>query len=489
MRDRGSIYVVRANGRDIPVELFSDQYFARIVFDDAGEIEVSLRPSIGGENRKFIHQCEFRPFRRVPRPVVNRGTLSYRVEKSAYFCIRIDDFFPLYVLADRRLAVAGDAPGRTLHASDYISDQTGRDLQTQALQQAIDAVPKGGTLRVGPGVYLTGTLALKSDMTLHLDEGAVLLGSLSPEDYRRAEHVMYAPCALVMADGCDNLRVTGNGTLDGRGTEVRAKGMDGRVLALSNCRNLLVEGLTLLDSAAWNTHLCRCENARLKHIKVISHLDVLNTDGVDIESCTNTVLEDSFIFCGDDAACLKGRGEFPSTGVRVVRNTIYTLKSALKLGSEVNDSRDIAFEHNDILGCDRGMSLYIEDGAEIENVRFVGNRFEKPVLDAKQRLIDFYTHDRKGGGRIRNVLIKDTEVDQRWPRASTIMSFCGYFHGIRFENYSIAGKVCRSLDEADVLVENYPNWDSRKPNVRDITFVPDNGADWNPAAPQRRRII
>ncbi|MCE9616058.1 MAG: right-handed parallel beta-helix repeat-containing protein [Lentisphaerae bacterium] len=489
MKDSGPIYVVRANGKIVPVDVFSDQFFARLVFDDTCRVEVQLRPSIGQENRKFIHQCEFRPYRRVPEAAVHRGTMSYAIDKSAYYCIRFDEYPPLYVLADRRKPGERLPEGTTLHASDFVTDKTGVELQTAALQKAIDAVPKGGALHLEAGTYLTGTLALKSHMTLHLDEGAVLLSSPSPTDLRRSVRSGYGPFALLMAEDCENLIVSGYGTIDARGVEMRPKGVDGRVLAMADCRNVVVEGLTLLDSPAWNTHLTNCVDTVLKNVKVISHLDVLNTDGVDLESCTNTVMRDSFIFCGDDAACLKGKGAVDSTSVRFIGNTIYSLKSALKLGSEVNASRDISFEDNDILGCDRGMSLYIEDGAEIEDVRFVGNRFEKPVLDAKQRLIDFYTHDRKGdgkgGGQIRKVLIKDTVVDQRWPRSSTIMSFHGSFDGIHFDHFTIAGKVCESLGEADVLVENYPSWDGRKPNVRNITFAPGGKPGWNPAMPGR----
>jgi len=491
VKDSGPIYVVHANGKKVNVEGFSDQFFARLVFDDTCRIEVQLRPSIGLENRKFIHQCEFRPFRRVPKAAIHRGTLSYTIDKSAYYCIRFDEYPPLYVIADRRKPGGRFSPEKTVRASDFVTDKTGGGLQTEALQKAIGAVPEGGVLWVEAGTYLTGTLVLKSNMTLHLDEGAVLLASPSPEDIRRSVKTGYGPFALVMAESCKNLTLSGYGTIDARGTELRQKDVDGRVLALADCRNVVVEDLTLLDSPAWNTHLTNCVDTVLRNVKVISHLDVLNTDGVDLESCTNTVMRDSFIFCGDDAACLKGKGAVGSTGVRFIGNTIYSLKSALKLGSEVNASRDISFEDNDILGCDRGMALYIEDGAEIEDVRFVGNRFEKPVLDAKQRLIDFYTHDRhadgKGGGQIRNLLIKDTEVDQRWPRSSTIMSFHGSFDGIHFDNFSIAGKVCGSLGEADVLVENYPSWDGRKPNVRNITFSPGGKPDWNPAMPQPGR--
>jgi hypothetical protein len=491
MKDSGPIYVVRANGKTVPVDVFSDQFFARCVFDDTCQVEVQLRPSIGQENRKFIHHCEFRPRRLVPKATVHRGSMSYTIEKSSYFCVRFDAYPPLYVLADRRTPEAGRSAPGTLQAADFVTDKTGSSLQTEFLQKAIDAVPAGGVLRVEAGTYLTGSLALKSNMTLHLEEGAVLLSSLSPKDLRRSERSGYGPFALLMAESCEHVTLTGYGTIDARGVELRPKGVDGRVLTMADCRHAVVENVTLLDSPAWNTHLTNCVDTVLKNVKVISHLDVLNTDGVDLESCTNTVMQDSFIFCGDDAACLKGKGAVGSTSVHFVGNTIYSLKSALKLGSEVNNSRDISFVNNEILGCDRGMSLYIEDGAEIEDVRFIGNRFEKVVLDAKQRLIDFYTHDRKGdgkgGGQIRKVLIKDTEVDQRWPRSSTIMSFHGSFDGIHFDNFSIAGKVCETLGEADVTVENYPSWDGRKPNVRNITFSPGGQADWNPAMPQTGR--
>ena len=125
--------------------------------------------------------------------------------------------------------------------------------------------------------------------------------------------------------------------------------------------------------------------------------------------------------------------------------------------------RNMTFEGNDVLLCDRGMVLYCYDSATFEKIRFLDNRFEQPYLDAKQRLIDFKVQGRDGKGLIRDVLVRNCRADVAWPQASTLrgLEASHGVEGVRFENLVIAGRHCRSAEEARVTLLRH---------VKDVKF-------------------
>jgi polygalacturonase len=225
------------------------------------------------------------------------------------------------------------------------------------------------------------------------------------------------------------------------------------------------------DSAAWNTHILNSDNVTIRNVKMLNNRNVLNTDGFDISSSRDVLLEDSFNYCSDDSAVIKSYGENEGRDITVRNNVFLTKKSALKVGTEGEaDISDVTFEGNDVIECDRGMTIAMEDGSVYSNIRYIDNRFELVSIDARQRLIDFYIWDRKGGGRIENVLIKDCEADIYWPLPSTIIGYDeeSSIKGVTIENFKIAGEVCASLEEANIMIDVMPYWDVRRPHVYDV---------------------
>ncbi len=229
-------------------------------------------------------------------------------------------------------------------------------LSTAAIQKCIDKISAkgGGTVIVPAGEWLTGRITLKDNVNLHLEEGAVLQFSGEIKDYlpvvrTRNEGVeMYSLGGLIYADHAENIAVTGKGTLSGPGTDCeiyknQAKGgvvekmvsastpVEERIydnkqgqgvflpmfFAPMDSRNVLVEGVTFNHSIFWNIVPVYCDGVIIRGVTVDSYGG--RTDGIDIESTRNVLIEYVTLGCGDDCFTLKaGRGD---DGLRVSRPT------------------------------------------------------------------------------------------------------------------------------------------------------------------------
>ena len=452
------VYTVTAGGAAVPVERFEDIHFAHFAFDGEAEVAVSIPPSIGHRNLHFVSTYEIAPRRYGIKATASVNTLTFRLDRPRKLVIEINKHERLFLFADS-IEKNAPKPGDkgVVNAADFVKDATGKTLQTKAIAAAIKAVPKNGTLYFPAGVYLTGTVVLKSDMTMYLAGGAVLKGSPEIDDYppdEKSSH--WANQQFVAVPRARNVKITGYGRLDANGTDLSARQHGPHLLTITDSRDVTVEGIFVIDPAAWNTHPINSDNVTLRNIKMLNNRNVLNTDGFDITSCRNVLLEDSFAYTSDDGVVLKSHAGFKGRDIMVRRNVVVSKKSALKVGTETEgDITNVTFADNDVVECDRGMSLYVEDGATVKNVTYVGNRFERFIPDARRRVLDFYIWNRKGGGNLVNVLIKDCEVDTKWPRPSTVMGLDAKnaIRGLRFENYRIEGKVATSVEEADILVD------------------------------------
>jgi polygalacturonase len=222
----------------------------------------------------------------------------------------------------------------------------GITLDTRALQAAIDAAAlQGAKLRVGPGVYLTGALFLKSGMTLRLERGATLLGSRDLADYpllptRVAGIEMRWPTALVNIYGEHDVALTGEGCIDGDGqvfwdsywalrASYEPRGL--RWASDYDCqRPRLVQvfgssrihvggGLLLRRSGFWTLHLCYSEDVTVDGITIRNNDEARgpSTDGIDIDSSRRVTIRHADIAVNDDALCLKAGRD--ADGLRVAR--------------------------------------------------------------------------------------------------------------------------------------------------------------------------
>jgi polygalacturonase len=243
--------------------------------------------------------------------------------------------------------VAHAAP-KSFLATSYGAKGDGSTLDTVSIQTAIDAAAKaGGTVSFTPGNYLTGSLFLKSGITLEIDEGVTLIGSQKLEDYpllptRIAGIEMTWPSALINVRDQDHVTITGKGTIDGDGPiwwksywDLRAayepKGLRWaadydarrpRLILLQNGSDIhLGGGLRLKRSGFWTVQVLYSQQVTIDGLVIRNNEGGKgpSTDGIDIDSSQGVLVEHADIDVNDDALCLKAGRD--SDGLRVNRPT------------------------------------------------------------------------------------------------------------------------------------------------------------------------
>ena len=250
----------------------------------------------------------------------------------------------------------------------------GKTICTDLIQKAVDhcSASGGGKVTVPTGVFLTGTIYLRSNTTLHLENGAVLLGSTKIEDYR--------PRNVIRAFNAQNICITGNGTINGQGhvfwfrpTEedlvLRREESDysrsqywyskylhnnpsaGNLIQLEACKNVIIENVTLTGSESWTLHLLGCDDVLVSGIKIRNPMHGPNTDGIDLQACSNIKISNCDIYTRDDAIVIKNR--HPNYYGKVCENitvtgcVLITVCNGFKIGTEsISDFRNIVFTNS-----------------------------------------------------------------------------------------------------------------------------------------------
>lgn len=279
-------------------------------------------------------------------------------------------------------------------------------VQTEALQAAIDSISEsgGGVLRLSEGDYVTGTLALKDNVTVCLDGGARILGSLNPYDYagyavagqddnRMADKCSVKLMGLIVAEGIHNIGLTGHGTIDGRGLEV-ALAIDSlhhigeRIDPAYNTRRMrpsirpklidfeqvdgaVIEDVSLRASAAWGLSLNNSNNIKVCGIRFVNRA-YWNNDGIDIADCHNVLVERCDINSADDGIVLKSFNPDGGNENITIRDCdIRSSANALKIGTETfGYVRNVNISNIRIRDTFRSaLAVETVDGAEVENIR------------------------------------------------------------------------------------------------------------------------
>jgi polygalacturonase len=246
------------------------------------------------------------------------------------------------------IPVFGHAQAKIFSANDYGAKPDGTTLNTATIQKAIDAAAKeSGTVTLKPGTYLTGSLFLKSNVTLNVEEGVILIGSEKLEDYpqlptRIAGIEMTWPAALINTRDQHNVTITGKGTIDGDGPiwwksywDLRAtyepKGLRWasdydarrpRLILLQNSSDIhLGGGITLRRSGFWTIQVLYSHNITIDGVIIRNNEGGKgpSTDGIDIDSSHDILVAHADIDVNDDALCLKAGRDYD--GLRVNRPT------------------------------------------------------------------------------------------------------------------------------------------------------------------------
>ena len=286
---------------------------------------------------------------------------------------------------------------------DYGATGDGATLDTRGIQSAINAAAQtgGGTAFVPAGKYVTGSIFLRDNITFHLDAGAILLGSENLADYplvtMRWEGVTretHAP--LIGGDGLHHIAIIGRGTIDGRGAiwwqKHRAKTLDAprpRLISFANSNNVLIEGVTLINSPAWTINPVRCENVTVDKVTINNPPDSPNTDGINPDSCRNVHISNCHVDVGDDCVTIKSGVETekpelraPCENITVTNCTMVHGHGGVVIGSEMSGGvRNVVISNCVFVGTDRGIRMKSRRGRGgfIEDVR-VTNVVMRDVL-------------------------------------------------------------------------------------------------------------
>lgn len=316
---------------------------------------------------------------------------------------------------------APEFPARDFVVTAYGAKDDGVTDSLPAVRAAIEACVSegGGRVVVPAGTYLlNGPIHLRSNVNLHLAEGSTLLFSGNPEHFlpvvlvRWEGVIMHNYSPMIYARGAENIAITGRGVIDAnarrefrgwamgisklqypaqeRSRQMGAAGtpISERVFGAGSylrpstiqpyeCRNVLIEGVTIKDAPFWVIHPTFCTNVTVRGVTVDSLL--INNDGCDPDSCTDVLIEDCRFHTGDDGVALKAGRDADAwrdgriTQNVIIRNCVFQSKiNALCIGSEMSAGVRNVFMEN--CRVEEGEScIYFKSNADrggfIENVR------------------------------------------------------------------------------------------------------------------------
>lgn len=275
----------------------------------------------------------------------------------------------------------------------------GTTLDTRAIQAAIDQCHNegGGKVYLHNGQFISGTIILKSHVTLYVEAGAILRASsnlddfpIMPSKYPSYTGDMLTNKMLIYAEDARNISICGRGTIDGRGDDF-IKGpylrpsFSGRprIIHMRGCEDIAIRDITLYNSASWVQSYQSCNKMIISGITVDSrenkdiekprHADApgRNCDGLDLVDCNFVRVSDCLINSGDDAICLKSFSPGESCSNITITNCIVSSNaSGIKIGTETAGIiEDITIQNCVVYDTRRdGIAIMTADGARIRRV-------------------------------------------------------------------------------------------------------------------------
>lgn len=296
---------------------------------------------------------------------------------------------------------------RTFCVNDFGAAGDAVQNDTKAIQHAIDSCASlgGGKVTFRPGIYLTGSIFVKSNINLEIPKGTTLIGSQLLSDYktintRVAGVEMPWPAALLNVIGQKNAAISGDGVVNGRGKvfwdkywsmreQYNPKGLRWivdydcerpRGILVSDCENVTVKGIVLYQPGFWSLHVLYSQSVTVDGVIISNNIEGFgpSTDGIDIDSSSKILVQNCYINCNDDNFCLKSGRD--ADGLRVNRPCEYVVirdcvsgygGGLLTCGSETSGGiRNIAAYNLKGIGTKYGLRFKstLQRGGVIENI-------------------------------------------------------------------------------------------------------------------------
>lgn len=278
-------------------------------------------------------------------------------------------------------------------------------LQTEQIQAVIDkaAANGGGTIVIPEGTFLSGSLFFKPGTHLHLNSGAVLKGSdfigdfLLMDTRMEGQNLKYF-AALVNAIDCDGFSLTGKGTINGNGLRywkqfwirreynrqcTNLEEMRPRLVFIQNSDDVHLEGVNLINSPFWTTHIYQCNRVKLVDLYIFAPaapVKAPSSDAIDIDVCTDVHVKGCYFSVNDDAIALKGgKGPWahqdkvnngPNRNILIEDCTYGFCHSMLTCGSESIHNHNIVLRNCDVKDATRMLWLKMRPDTE-QNYEYI----------------------------------------------------------------------------------------------------------------------
>jgi polygalacturonase len=338
--------------------------------------------------------------------------------------------------------ISGKAQGKNTpfyNVLDFGAKNNGSKIATEAIKKAIAAAAAkgGGTVYFPAGEYLTGPIHLKSNITIFIDAGALLRFSdnfddylpMVPSRYEGIDVKSFSP--LFYANKAENISIRGRGTIDGQGKKwwdfaegesrknnnskwqkefhrlnqnILKPDLPGVIergflrppfIQFMSCNNILIEGITIINSPFWTVNPEFCENVTITGV-TINNPPSPNTDGINPESCKNVHISNCHISVGDDCITIKSGKDragrkmaVPAENYTITNCTMLSGHGGVVIGSEMSgDVRKITISNCIFDGTDRGIRIKsargrggIVEEIRVDNIIMKNIREQAIVLD------------------------------------------------------------------------------------------------------------
>jgi len=395
----------------------------------------------------------------------------------------------------------------------------------------------GGVVKVPSGLWLTGPIELKSNVNLYLQTGAVLQFTDDFNQYPLVETNWEGVKAIrnqspIFANGAENIGITGQGIIDGSGdawrmvkkdklteTQWKNKLASGGVLSddkktwyptqasfagtkvqkpgvvaagatlesaaaykdflrpnlmvLVKCRRILLEGVTFQNSPAWCLHPLMSDHITISNLQVKNPWYAQNGDGLDLESCSNVLIENSTFDVGDDGICIKsGRDEegrkrgMPTQNVTVKNCTVYHAHGGFVIGSEMSGgARNITVTNCTFIGTDIGLRFKTTRGRGgiVENIN-ISDIYMKDI-PGEAILFDMYYAAKDpvplAGEKREPPKVETLPVDETTPQ---------------FRNFRISNVYCSGAEKA-IFIRGVPEMNVQNILLQNMVLQADKGID------------
>lgn len=348
---------------------------------------------------------------------------------------------------------------------------------------------------VPPGTYLSGTVVLKSNVTLYLEAGATLLGSKNLADYTPQPGPPAKGDAnqkhLIFAGDAENVGLAGPGRIDGQGPafwvpsgrkvpppedawkdvatyDWRPLDRPSPMLEFAGCRHVSIEDVRIENAPGWTLRPINCDDVLIRGISIKNPVIGPNTDGIDATGCSNVFISDCHIDTGDDAICLKSENPY---------------------GGEPKISRNITITNCVLTCCCNGLKFGTATRGGFENVAFTNSIIANENVDLRARVISGIALEMVDGGWLEGVVISNVRMQRvrtpiflrRGNRHSRPDGTPGILRGVMIENVNATGSI---LTSSITGLPGFPVEDVTLSNIR-IDSEEAGKEDWvNRAIPE-----